>query len=308
MNGDVLTPSRAATNIIKWMRAYQGGEPSFVTDIDLVRQMLPGSPYGQAVTEIRGPAAITWTGCEGALVQNPANPAEWGIFYNPGSRAERQRFTVAHELGHFVLHRERTANFHCASGTVATASETIAMLEREANVFATNLLMPGDLFAQSVRGAAIDLQFLSDLAARFQVSFEALCIRFIEYTELRAILVCWDNGYLDYEFRSEKARLTRARVARTGDPQEPPPGTLAAASEIDQAWRGVEMSAARWCAEEPPYMKLREFKHSYSVRNRVLSLLILESAEPRSNDTSWHDEATQDSFDRFAASGQHPVR
>jgi hypothetical protein len=55
-------------------------------------------------------------------------------------------------------------------------------------------------------------------------------------------------------------------------------------------------------------MKLREFKHSYGARDRVLTLLLLESAEPRSWDRSWQDEESFDSFDQFISSGQHAVR
>jgi hypothetical protein len=55
-------------------------------------------------------------------------------------------------------------------------------------------------------------------------------------------------------------------------------------------------------------MKLREFKHSYGARDRVLTLLLLESAEPRSWDRSWHDEEATDSFDQFVSNGQFPVR
>jgi hypothetical protein len=36
-----------------------------------------------------------------------------------------------------------------------------------------------------------------------------------------------------------------------------------------------------WCPGEAPHMKLREFKHRYTARGRVLTLLLLESAEPR---------------------------
>ncbi len=303
MNGEALSPVRAATTIIKWWRAYLGGEAPFVTDLHLVQQMLPATPYGKGVNAIKGPAAVTWSGCEGALVRNPHDPADWGIFYNPAARLERQRFTVAHELGHFVLHRERVTDFRCASNSVFSASEALAQMEREANVFASNLLMPGDLFAQAIRSAPINLHYMSELAARFEVSFEALCIRFIEFTDQRAILVCWDNGYLDYECRSSKARLTRAKIVRTGEPHEPPPGTIASAADIDQEWQGIEMPASLWCPNEAPHMKLREFKHTYRDRERVLSLLILESAEPRSSDTTWHDEPTEDSFSQFEQRG-----
>jgi hypothetical protein len=80
------------------------------------------------------------------------------------------------------------------------------------------------------------------------------------------------------------------------------PGTLAADAGVVQAWDGVEMSAAIWCPEEAPHMKLREFKHSYASRDRVLTLLLLESAEPRAWDRSWQDKEISASHAEFYAS------
>ena len=168
--------------------------------------------------------------------------------------------------------------------------------------------MPGDLLRDWISNQRIDLRVLSGIAKRFQVSFEALCIRFIKFTTQRAILVYWDNGYVKYEWRSSSAVKTRARIRRNGDPAEPPPDTLAADASITQEWDGTEMSAAIWCPEEAQHMKLREFKHTFGARDRVLTLLLLESAEPRSWDRSWQDEESFDSFDQFASNGQLPVR
>lgn len=308
MTAEVLTAPRAAYRLIDWMRAYLGGEKPLITDLDLIRQMLPSTPFGKGVREIKAPAPATWSGCAGALVRNPDDAAEWGIFYDGSARHERRRFTIAHELGHFVLHRDRQTDFNCDKTSVFSGSETMAAIEREANVFASNLLMPGDVFGKCIDGAHIDLHLLSGLAKQFEVSFEALCIRFIQHTNHRAILVCWDNGYLDYECRSKSAVKTRARVRRTDDPQEPLPDTVAADGDIAQEWQGITISATLWCPEEAPYMKLTEFKHTYSERDRVLSLLLLESAEPRKWDNSWHDEDSFDSYDKFISAGQYPNR
>jgi len=308
VTAEVLTAPRAAYRLIDWMRAYLGGEKPLITDLDLIRQMLPSTPFGKGVREIKAPAPATWSGCAGALVRNPDDAAEWGIFYDGSARHERRRFTIAHELGHFVLHRDRQTDFNCDKTSVFSGSETMAAIEREANVFASNLLMPGDVFGKCIDGVHIDLHLLSGLAKQFEVSFEALCIRFIQHTNQRAILVCWDNDYLDYECRSKSAVKTRARVRRTDDPQEPLPDTVAADCDIAQEWQGITVSAALWCAEEAPYMQLTEFKHTYSERNRVLSLLLLESAEPRKWDNSWHDENSFDSYDKFISTGQYPVR
>ncbi|GIW56840.1 MAG: hypothetical protein KatS3mg126_0080 [Lysobacteraceae bacterium] len=55
-------------------------------------------------------------------------------------------------------------------------------------------------------------------------------------------------------------------------------------------------------------MKMREFKHSYGAKDRVLTLLLLESAEFRAWDQSWRDDDPADSYDKFISTGQHPVR
>ena len=281
---------------------------SDAVDLDILRQMLPTTPYGKGVREIKAPMVLDVDSCEGMLARNPKDVAEWGIFYNGKASPERRRFTIAHELGHLILHRGQQQSFNCDKESVYSGIDTIRTIEREADDFASNLLMPGDLLRDWISNQRIDLRVLSAIAKRFQVSFEALCIRFIKFTTQRAILVYWDNGFVKYEWRSSSAIKTRARIRRTDDPQEPLPGTLAADASVTQEWDGTEMSAAIWCPEEAQHMKLREFKHSFGARDRVLTLLLLESAEPRSWDRSWQDEDAEDCADRFASSGQFPAR
>ena len=303
-----LRGSIASSHVIKWLRAwYSEGMPDAI-DLEIVRQMLPSTPYGAGVREIKPPVEIIGDAFEGMLARDPDDHAVWGIAYNGKARGERQRFTIAHELGHFILHRSQKQSFNCDSQSVHTGIDGLRQIEREADEFASNLLMPGDLLREWISNQRIDLHVLSAIAKRFQVSFEALCIRFIKFTKQRAILVYWDNGFVKYEWRSSSAVRTRARIRRNGDPQEPLPGTLAADTSVEQEWDGTEMSAAIWCPEEAAHMKLWEFKHSYGARDRILTLLLLESAEPRSWDRSWQDGESFDSFDQFVSNGQLPVR
>ena len=296
------TPAKAVYRIFDWLEAI--GELKFPIDLDLVRQMLPTTPYGQG-TVLLPPAPVTWGGSEGALVRNPDNPSEWGIFYNDKARPERQRFTVAHELGHFVLHREIQAKFNCDKESVYTGADTLKQIEREADEFASNLLMPGDLLRKRITGKRIDFHLLGELAKEFGVSLEAMCIRLIKFTEQRAVLVHWDYGFMKYQWRSQSAIRTRVRLRSTNDPQEPLPDTLAADEDIVQEWDGIQMPAYHWCSSEPPGITLREMKHSFPSGNRVLSLLVLESAAPRSFAGSGReDEYTPDSYDRFRAGGR----
>ena len=301
-----LNSFKAAAKILNWLDAM--GCLKLPIDLDLVRQMLPDTPFGRGAF-IKEPADLTWGASEGALVQNRDNKVEWGIFVNPKARAERRRFTVAHELGHFVLHRAAQPQFNCDKESVYSGIDTLKKIEREADDFASNLLMPGDLMHKRIDGKRIDIHLLGDLAKEFGVSLEAMCIRLIKFTEQRAVLVYWDHGFLKYQWPSGEARRTRVRLRKTEDPPEPLVGTLAADDEVAQEWDGVDMPASAWCTSEANDIRLRELKHTYADGNRVLSLLMLESAPPRSYQRSgWDDEETRDTFDRFIDNGQLPVR
>ena len=53
------------------------------------------------------------------------------------------------------------------------------------------------------------------------------------------------------------------------------------------------------CSSEPPGITLREMKDSYLAGNRVMSLLVLESAATRSfAHSAWEDERKENSYDR----------
>ncbi len=300
---------QAASRVLTWLRAIDSRPESLATDLDLVRNLLPTTPFGKGVREILPPKPVDIGSFEGSLVRNPEDHAVWGILHREHPDCpERSRFTIAHELGHFVLHRELQSRLECDNSGVASGQFDGRNIEREANEFASNLLMPLDVLRQRLGDQRkVTLHLLSDIARNFQVSFEALCLRFIEATDQRAILIHWDQGFLKYQWPSRSARKTRARVLQTESAQEPFAGTLAA-DAIAQCFDGVECSAALWCAEEREHMKLREFKHTFAGRDRVLTLLILESAEPRDWDDSWNDEHVPDTSDQFRGAGQFPVR
>jgi Zn-dependent peptidase ImmA (M78 family) len=80
----------------------------------------------------------------------------------------RQRFTIAHELGHFLLGHEADA--------IDEAPERPMPLEREANLFASHLLMPTAEVQQLVQKLGLDIR---RLAREFNVSDQAMTIRLL---------------------------------------------------------------------------------------------------------------------------------
>ena len=72
------------------------------------------------------------------------------LYINLADSPSRRRFTVAHELGHWRLHREELQNnpersilFRIAIGQLNTDP-----IEKAANIYAANLLVPLDLLKQ----------------------------------------------------------------------------------------------------------------------------------------------------------------
>jgi hypothetical protein len=75
-----------------------------------------------------------------------AGPVGWA-FVSAADTVPRRRFTAAHELGHFLLHRETMGRFRAdTDATLREADEEVAdAMEREANRFAVELLMPSEI-------------------------------------------------------------------------------------------------------------------------------------------------------------------
>lgn len=97
------------------------------------------------------------------------------IGVNQGHHPLRQRFTIAHELGHFLLghglgeeHQEEI---------VDDIFDKSRPVEREANLFASVLLMPSDWVKDHVKKNGMDVEKLSKT---FGVSKQAATIRLLE--------------------------------------------------------------------------------------------------------------------------------
>ncbi len=69
------------------------------------------------------------------------------VFVNASDSVPRQRFSAAHELGHFVLHRDKMygVSFADIPENIELSKKQSDQHEREANRFAADLLMPEEL-------------------------------------------------------------------------------------------------------------------------------------------------------------------
>jgi Zn-dependent peptidase ImmA (M78 family) len=117
------------------------------------------------------------------------------IGVNSANAPVRQRFTIAHELGHYLIHTQGADKVHVdrlfdIKFRDDLSSQGTDSDEREANFFAAELLMPRKFIKADLEKInQVDLedgQILVDLANRYEVSTQALLFRlaYLGYVEL----------------------------------------------------------------------------------------------------------------------------
>jgi Zn-dependent peptidase ImmA (M78 family) len=97
-----------------------------------------------------------------------------------GKRNRRQRFTIAHELGHFFLHSrdEHVTKAPMVMLRSGASSTGLISEEIQANQFAAELLMPREAVGLLVEEYdIIDDDVIDSLACNFEVSPQAMAIR-----------------------------------------------------------------------------------------------------------------------------------
>jgi hypothetical protein len=112
----------------------------------------------------------------GYLAREPqhGSASGWIIRINGRDRAEVQNFTVAHEIGHFVLHGARLDKLDIFDGRLRRNTDDAQdpfsyieasdkFMESEANQFATELLMPMNQFRPAYERLGRNISALADL-------------------------------------------------------------------------------------------------------------------------------------------------
>ena len=138
-------------------------------------------------------------GCDGRLVRN----SDRGIISINRNVLElgRKRLTVAHEIGHFILHKE-TRPIESYSESLLFNYGLQREEELEANVFAAELLMPSELLQPKCQAEA-SLDLIRDIANEFQVTLTAAAMRYVEFTKSQCALVFSKDGKIQWYKKSE---------------------------------------------------------------------------------------------------------
>lgn len=96
------------------------------------------------------------------------------IEVDPWQTPYRQRFTIAHELGHFFLNHDINGGLNHID-TVDDLSDPANELEIQANYFAVNLLMPKEFIEYILY--KLQISDIAEMAKKLNVSRSALTYR-----------------------------------------------------------------------------------------------------------------------------------
>jgi len=287
-----LSPERWAFEITHLLNAVFGAD-RFPIDIPTVAreytaQRFPDDP----IISVQGD---NLPGFDGALFKAPAGRKGWGIIYNNGITSKgRINFTLAHEFGHFLLHRLAYPDgFRCGEQDVVRWDSEYGQVEHQANVFAANFLMPLDDFRRQIAATdRVDLNMITHCADRYRVSLMAATLRWLGYTQRRAVLVVSRDGFILWARSSAAALKTGAFFRTSTGPIEIPATSLPVKPDLLIDGRAtIDHGPGIWFRE--PVREMTVFAERYDF---AISLLLLDDARPFA---SYEEEDEPDVFDKM---------
>jgi len=181
----------------------------------------PVDPFKIAATEdiVVEPKEPDQVGVSGGIIFSDVGV---GIFYATNvDNVGFQRFTVAHELGHYFLegHPEeiqKSASVHVSRAGFTEGDNSI---ELEADHFASGLLLPTILVTQTLKRGRIGLEGIEALAEQSQCSLTASAIRACECSPYPMAIVVSRADKICYGFMSEGFKqLGRLTYPKKGAP------------------------------------------------------------------------------------------
>lgn len=269
---DALTPQKAAIRLNNIVEAVsqQLRLDRFPVDVSqLAKESANIFRWNDPITEIK---AADIQKFEGALFANDAKSA-WMLLYNSRiTSSGRVRFTQAHELGHYILHRQLKDEFQCTDADMRNWDKQ--NIEAQADVFASYLLMPLDDYRKQLT-TEVDLDVLGHCADRYGVSLTAAILKWLEHTDENAVLVVSRDGFIDWSKASARAMKAGAFFKTRNNTIPVPDASVASNTDIIHDRHGIETPARIWFPHAHQSMVLREMKLHSEQYNCVFTILKL---------------------------------
>jgi Zn-dependent peptidase ImmA (M78 family) len=162
----------------------------------------------------------------GILVRRQTLRHEEGRLLRAGSRgiinvadsayaSNKWRFVIAHEIGHFFRHAESDDFQACTSGDLSNYAGSGR--ESEANDFASELLMPRELFEKKCDRNRPNLKDVAELSNEFRTSLTATALRFVAFAPEPCAVVHSTEGEVDWVDWSSNFRLGIRKKTKLSD-------------------------------------------------------------------------------------------
>lgn len=128
---------------------------------------------------------------EGALLRIKGVPRGCVVINSAIKEDSRKRFTLAHEIGHFLLPDQQELSSPCAKNAIENWDDQLVNPELEANRFAAELLMPRTSLAPFMRMEP-SFESVRQIAEQCETSLTASAFQLIALTSFRAAVV-WSH-------------------------------------------------------------------------------------------------------------------
>jgi Zn-dependent peptidase ImmA (M78 family) len=225
-------------------------------------------------------------GIEGALITSPER--EFGlILINETSHRFRQRFTMGHELGHFLIPTHMPGpegRFMCSRADMllqhASEHDRRSKMEVEANRFSALVLIPPPMLRPRLKGDP-NLNQLLELAAEFEVSKEAMARAYSLYHDKLLAFVITHNGIIKRIYRPPNFPYITAEIGT------PVPNSTSVSNR--DLMNVVECLPDHWISVERGKKAPKLYEQAMQQRNNfAITMLWLEM----------EGEPDEDEFDR----------
>jgi len=172
------------------------------------------------------------------------------IFLNLHGRGlddSRVRFTLGHELGHFFLHRSLLRQGGAFHDDKITFGEHLKTVEREANTFSAECILPKGLLRDRLDGRVLDIRLVDRIASEAKASLQATAIRLASATSDRLCFFWEEDGAIQWPSPSDDWKHSMYRwSAWTG--AIPPKSAAASCSD---SFEEREVARNVWCPNSP---------------------------------------------------------
>lgn len=108
----------------------------------------------------------------------------------------RKRFAIAHELGHWELHYDSSQFNYCSEDDINGYQGSTH--EIEANVFASELLMPTRIISPKYRTATPSIETIKQISSEFDVTLTAAAVKFVQISKEDCLVAFSKDGMVQW--------------------------------------------------------------------------------------------------------------